>query len=146
MTINGSVYDYKFTANYENCSDNSNVGYMVSMINNFSLGTTTVLQVDANVVGPTVLTQGSEEAYCYFDIAIRQQLFKKQLSLSLVAHDILRTAKYTNYRLSPTLNSTTFVRPKYPNIVLSLSYAFNTKQKAHTGAATKGAIFDGKDF
>ena len=146
MTINGSVYDYKFTANYENCSDNSNVGYMASMINNFSLGTTTVLQVDANVVGPTVLTQGSEEAYCYFDIAIRQQLFKKQLSLSLVAHDILRTAKYTNYRLSPTLNSTTFVRPKYPNIVLSLSYAFNTKQKAHTGAATKGAIFDGKDF
>ena len=146
MTINGSIYDYKFTADYENCSDNSNVGYMASMINNFSLGTTTSLQVDAFVVGPTVLTQGSENAYCYFDVALRQQLFKKRMSLSLVAHDILRTAKYTNYRISPTLNSTTHVRPKYPNIVLSLSYAFNTKQKAHTGAATKGAIFDGKDF
>ena len=146
MTINGSIYDYKFTADYENCSDNSNVGYMASMINNFSLGTTTSLQVDAFVVGPTVLTQGSENAYCYFDVALRQQLFKKRMSLSLVAHDILRTAKYTNYRRSPTLNSTTHVRPKYPNIVLSLSYAFNTKQKAHTGAATKGAIFDGKDF
>lgn len=146
MTINGSIYNYKFTADYENCSDNSNVGYMASMINNFSLGTTTSLQVDAFVVGPTVLTQGSENAYCYFDVALRQQLFKKRMSLSLVAHDILRTAKYTNYRISPTLNSTTHVRPKYPNIVLSLSYAFNTKQKAHTGAATKGAIFDGKDF
>ena len=53
----------------------------------------------ANVIGPTVLTQGREEAYCYFDIALRQLLFKKRVSLSLVAHDILRTAKYTNFRI-----------------------------------------------
>ena len=146
MAISGSVFDYKFTANYKNCSDNANVGYMASMINNFSLGNTTSMQVDANVIGPTVLTQGREEAYCYFDIALRQLLFKKRVSLSLVAHDILRTAKYTNFRISPTLNSTTYVKPKYPNIVLSIGYAFNTNQKTHTGAATKGAIFDGKDF
>ena len=26
------------------------------------------------------------------------------------------------------------------------NFTINTKQKTHTGAATKGAIFDGKDF
>ena len=146
MNINGSVFDYKFDADYEGCTDSENTGYTVSMINNFTLGRTSRLQFDANVVGPTVLTQGREDAYCYFDLAFRQQLFKNKISASIVAHDVFRTARYNNYRISPTLNSTTHVRPRYPNIVLSLSYVFNSKHKEHTGAVSKGAVFDGKDF
>lgn len=146
MNINGSIYDYKFDADYEGCTDSKNTGYTASMINNFTLGRTSRLQFDANVVGPTVLTQGREDAYCYFDLAFRQQLFKNKISASLVAHDLFRTARYNNYRISPTLNSTTHVRPRYPNIVLSISYVFNSKHKEHTGAVSKGAVFEGKDF
>ena len=146
MNINGSVFDYKFVADYAGCTDATNTGYTASMINNFTLGRTSRLQFDANVVGPTVLTQGREDAYCYFDLAFRQQLFKNKLSASLVAHDLFRTARYNNYRISPTLNSVTHVRPRYPNIVLSLSYVFNSKLKEHTGAVSKGAVFEGKDF
>lgn len=146
MNINGSVFDYKFVADYAGCTDATNTGYTASMINNFTLGRTSRLQFDANVVGPTVLTQGREDAYCYFDLAFRQQLFKNKISASLVAHDVFRTARYNNYRMSPTLNSVTHVRPRYPNIVLSLSYVFNSKLKEHTGAVSKGAVFEGKDF
>jgi hypothetical protein len=117
------------------------------MMNNFTLGKYTRLQFDANFIGPTVLTQGREDAYCYFDLALRQQLFKSRMSASLVFHDIFRTARYDNYRISPTLNSTTHVRPRYPNIMLSISYAFNSKPKEHGGGAvSKGAVFEGKDF
>lgn len=146
ITLNGSLYDYKFTADYAGCSDATNTGYAVAMINNFTLGRTTRLQVDANVVGPTTLSQGREDAYYYFDIALRQQLLGNRLTASVVMHDALRTARYDNYRISPTLISTTHVKPKYPNIVLSLSYAFNSKHKEHSGAVTKGTIFEGKDF
>ncbi|MBR5863622.1 MAG: TonB-dependent receptor [Alistipes sp.] len=146
ITLNGSLYDYKFTAKYEGCTDATNTGYAASMINNFTLGKSTRLQVDANVVGPTVLSQGREDAYYYFDVALRQQLFSNRLTASVVMHDILRTARYDNYRISPTLNSVTRVKPKYPNIVFSLSYAFNSKHKEHTGAVTQGTIFEGKDF
>ena len=146
MNINGSLFDYKFDADYEGCTDATNTGYTASMINNFTLGRTSRLQFDANVVGPTVLTQGREDAYCYFDLAFRQQLFKNKISASIVAHDVFRTARYNNYRISPTLNSTTHVRPRYPNIVLSVSYVFNSKHKEHTGAVSKGAVFEGKDF
>ena len=146
MNINASLFDYKFTANYEGCTSSANTGYAATMINNFTLGKNSRLQFDANVVGPTVLTQGREDAYCYFDLAYRQQLFKNKISASVVVHDIFRTARYDNYRISPTLNSTTHVRPKYPNIVLSISYAFNAKHKEHTGAVSKGAVFEGKDF
>lgn len=146
ITLNGSLYDYKFTANYEGCSDATNTSYTLSMINIFTLGRTTRLQVDGNVVGPTILSQGREDAYYYFDVALRQQLFGNRLTASIVMHDVLRTARYNNYRTSPTLISTTHVKPKYPNIVLSLSYAFNSKHKEHSGAVTKGTIFEGKDF
>lgn len=146
ITLNGSLFDYKFTADYEGCSDARNTSYTLAMINNFTLGSTTRLQVDANVVGPTVLSQGREDAYYYFDVALRQQLFNKRLTASLVMHDILRTARYNNYRISPTLISTTHVKPKYPNIVLAISYAFNSKHKEQSGAVTKGTIFEGKDF
>ena len=146
MNVNASLFDYKFDADYEGCTDSKNTGYTASMINNFTLGRTSRLQFDANVVGPTVLTQGREDAYCYFDLAFRQQLFKNKISASIVAHDVFRTARYNNYRISPTLNSTTHVRPRYPNIVLSISYVFNSKHKEHTGAVSKGAVFEGKDF
>lgn len=146
MNVNASLFDYKFDADYEGCTDSKNTGYTASMINNFTLGRTSRLQFDANVVGPTVLTQGREDAYCYFDLAFRQQLFKNKISVSIVAHDVFRTARYNNYRISPTLNSTTHVRPRYPNIVLSISYVFNSKHKEHTGAVSKGAVFEGKDF
>ena len=146
MNVNASLFDYKFDADYEGCTDSKNTGYTASMIKNFTLGRTSRLQFDANVVGPTVLTQGREDAYCYFDLAFRQQLFKNKISASIVAHDVFRTARYNNYRISPTLNSTTHVRPRYPNIVLSISYVFNSKHKEHTGAVSKGAVFEGKDF
>ena len=146
MTINGSVFDYKFTSRYEGSTDNANTSYTASMINNFTLGKTTQMQFDANVVGPTVLTQGREEAYCYFDLAIRQILLKNKLSVSLVVHDMFRTAKYDNYRISKTLQSKTYIKPRYPNIMLSLGYTFNSKQKQHSGKVSTGAMFEGKDF
>ena len=148
MTVNGSVFRYRFTSEYEGCADASNTSYAVGWINNFSIGKTTRVQFDANVVGPTVLTQGREEAYCYFDLAVRQQLWRDKVSASLVVHDIFRTARYDNRRATPTLVSTTHVRPYYPNIVLSLSYAFNAAERRApaSGAVSSGASFVGKDF
>lgn len=147
MTINASLFDYKFTPDYEGCTSSGNTSYSASLINSFAIGRTTRMQLDANVVGPTVLTQGREDAYYYFDIAVRQQLVKNRLSASLVVNDVFRTARYNNYRISPTLNSTTHVRPLYPNIVLSLNLSFNAAtHKEHSGSVSSGAVFEGKDF
>ena len=147
MTLNGSVFNYKFTADFKGSSDSENTSYSASWINNFTLGPTTRLQFDANFVGPNVLTQGREEAYCYFDLAIRQDLFKKRLYLSFVAHDLFRTARYDHIRDSQTLKATTFVKPRYPHLTLSLSYNFNSAaRKEQTGAVSSGAAFTGKDF
>ena len=147
MTVNGSVFGYKFTSRYEGCIDNSNTNYAFSMINNFSAGRNTSIQFDANVVGPAVLTQGREKGYCYFDLALRRNLFGNRVTAAVVAHDVFRTARYRNSRVTPGLISSTYVRPKYPNIVLSLGYSFNAaSRKEHSGAVSSGAVFEGKDF
>lgn len=144
--INGSIFGYKFTGKYEGCTSDSNTSYSASLINNFTLGPTTKMQFDANFVGPTVLAQGREKAYCYFDFAMRQQLMKNKLSASLVVHDVFHTARYYSTRFTNGLESFTNVRPKFPNIALSVTFNFNSTLKEKQGAVSGGAQFIGSDF
>jgi hypothetical protein len=147
MVMNGSAFHYKFNSTFDGCSDASILSYAFSMINNFNIGKSSKLQFDANFVGPRILSQGREDAYFYFDLAFRQPLAKNRLQLGLVAHDIFRTAKYYSIRRSSTLDSDTYVSPKYPNIILSLTYSFNgSGHKEKGGSVSSGAVFEGKDF
>jgi outer membrane receptor protein involved in Fe transport len=147
LAVNGSVYHYRFISTFAGSSDASIISSGFSMMNNFNLGRTTRMQFDANYVGPRVISQGREKGYIYFDLAVRQALMKSRLAASLVFHDMFRTAKYYSSRISPTLVSETFVRPKYPHIVLSLTYTFNSSgNKEKSGAVSSGAMFEGKDF
>ena len=146
-TVNADVHNYRFTSHYEGCTSAHGWTYAVGCINQVAATPTTSLQFDGHVVGPQRLTQGRERAYCYFDLAARQQLMHGRMSISLVAHDVLRTARYHNWRTTPTLSSETRVRPHYPNLTLSVSYFFNTTSKeSHSGAVSKGAVFERKDF
>ena len=147
MTMNGSIFHYRFVSTFVGSTDASILSSGFSMMNNFNIGRTTRLQFDANYVGPRVISQGKEKGYVYFDLAVRQPLLKNRLAASLVFHDMFRTAKYYSSRISPTLISETFVRPKYPHVVLSLTYNFNSAgNKEKTGAVSSGAVFEGKDF
>ena len=147
LAVNGSVYHYRFISTFAGSSDASIISSGFSMMNNFNLGRTTRMQFDANYVGPRVISQGREKGYIYFDLAVRQALMKNRLAASLVFHDMFCTAKYYSSRISPTLVSETFVRPKYPHIVLSLTYTFNSSgNKEKSGAVSSGAMFEGKDF
>ena len=147
MTMNGSIFHYRFVSTFVGSTDASIMSSGFSMMNNFNIGRTTRLQFDANYVGPRVISQGKEKGYVYFDLAVRQPLLKNRLAASLVFHDMFRTARYHSSRISPTLVSDTFVRPKYPHVVLSLTYNFNSAgNKEKTGAVSSGAVFEGKDF
>ena len=114
-------------------------------MNSFQASKKTRIQFDSYAVGPRILTQGREKAYAYFNLGIRHQMSKDRLTLSMVAHDIFHTARYYNSRTAPGLMSRTTVRPKYPNVVLSLTWNFNSSsQKGSSSSGT--ALFEGKDF
>lgn len=148
MTVNASGYHYNFHATYEGCHNSHGLSGQVGWINNFSVAKNMSLQFDGHVMAPRQLTQGRESAYCYFDLAARQTLLGKRLSIGLVAHDLLHTARYHSRRHTDYLVSETWVRPKYPSITLSLSYHFRQQgNKSHMGKAlSPDAEFTGKDF
>ncbi len=141
----GSLFDYRFVSRNEACSDARGFYYQANWINSFQASKTTRIQFDAYAVGPKILTQGREKAYAYFNFGVRQQMLKDRLTLSMVAHDVFHTARYFNTRTAPGLMSRTTVRPKYPNVVLSLTWNFNSSN--HKGPSASGTnLFEGKDF
>lgn len=109
------------------------------------MGKDSRLQFDGHFIGPKSLTQGKEHGYAYFNLAFRQQFLKGKLAFAAVANDVFHTAKYYNRRTSAGLSSETWVRPKYPNIVFSLSYIFNAGGK-HSSSTGSGSLFEGRDF
>ena len=146
LTLNGSAFNYDFKAKHPGCTDADGFSYQVGWLNVFSLAANTKVQFDGHLIGPKTLTQGKEHGYCYFNLAFRQQLCKGKLSLSAVANDVFHTAKYYNRRMTESLRSETWVRPKYPNIMFSLSYNFNSSSKSSHSNTGNGSLFEGKEF
>ena len=147
LTASGTVSLYNYRATYEGCTNAHGTTGTAGCINTFRLARNTSLQFDGHFVGPQYLTQGRESAYFYFDLAARQSLLGGKLQLGLVWHDAFHTARYHSLRTAKLLSSETWVRPTFPNIVLSVSYRFRQPSaKAKEGALSNGAEFVGKDF
>ena len=145
-TLNGSLFKVDFQATCPVCTDRSGSITLLSWINAFTLPADTRLQLDAHYVGPRVLTQGSENAYWYADLAARRPFFRQRLTLSLVAHDVFHTACYRNIRECDGLTSITVVRPVWPNVVLSAAWNFNASRQKSSDTPTTGNLFEGKEF
>ena len=144
-TLASSVFHYEFMSENEACTDASGYFYLVNWVNAFNAAKKTKVQFDSHFVGPKILSQGNEKSYYYFDLAIRQQLLNDKITLSLVTYDIFRTARYENERITSGLSSFTSVHPKYPSIMLSLNYNFNSSKHKSTSVSSPG-LFEGKDF
>ncbi len=154
-TLNAGGFHYKFTAtatagaDYVGCHNSDGLTGQVGWLNTFHVAKNTSVQWDAHVVGPRNLTQGRECAFYYFDLAARQSLLNGKLHLGLVARDVFHTARYHSRRYSDFLSSETWVRPRYPNITLSLTYHFRqpaAKQKNASTTISDTPEFVGKDF
>ena len=144
-SVGGCLFDYKFTAENEVCTDREGLHWFANWTNAFSIRKSTKIQFDTHVVGPKILSQGSEKAYFFFDAAVRQDLLKNRMTIALVGHNIFRTAKFNNELMAPGLISHTTVMPIYPNLVLSLTYNFNSSShKAASSTSTE--LFEGKNF
>ena len=112
--------------------------------NRFRAGKYTLVQLDGSFVGPSVTTQGRSESYFYANLAVRQQLFNRRLTATLAMRDVFRTAKYVNDINTPDLRSITRIKPKYPQITLTLGWTFNSyKDKSKPEKEDRNEMFEG---
>ena len=100
--------------------------------------------MDGSFVGPSVTTQGRTDAYWYANVAVRQQLCNRKLTATLAFRDIFRSAKYISDIQTADLRSLTRIKPKYPQITLTLSWTFNSfKAKSTQAKEDRSEMFEG---
>ena len=144
-TVNGNLYHYK-VKNEQAAGGNTSTStnYDILWNNLFDLGKYTRLQLDGSFVGPSVTTQGRTDAYWYANLAVRQQLFNRRLTATLAFRDIFRSAKYVSDIQTADLHSLTRIKPKYPQITLTLSWTFNSyKAKSNATREDRSEMFEG---
>lgn len=144
-TLNGNVYHYK-VKNEQAAGGNTSksTNYDILWNNHFNIGKYTRIQVDGSFVGPSVTTQGRTDSYWYANIAVRQQLFDRRLTALLAFRDIFRSAKYVSDIQTADLRSLTRIKPKYPQITLTLSWTFNSfKAKSSESKEDRSEMFEG---
>ena len=144
-TVNGNLYHYK-VKNEQAAGGNTSTStnYDILWNNLFDLGKYTRLQLDGSFVGPSVTTQGRTDAYWYANLAVRQQLFNRRLTATLTFRDIFRSAKYVSDIQTADLRSLTRIKPKYPQLTLTLSWTFNSyKAKSNATREDRSEMFEG---
>ena len=144
-TVNGNLYHYK-VKNEQAAGGNTSTStnYDILWNNLFDLGKYIRLQLDGSFVGPSVTTQGRTDAYWYANLAVRQQLFNRRLTATLAFRDIFRSAKYVSDIQTADLRSLTRIKPKYPQITLTLSWTFNSyKAKSNATREDRSEMFEG---
>ncbi|WP_106828281.1 TonB-dependent receptor domain-containing protein [Parabacteroides pacaensis] len=144
ININGSLYHYKVVNKLELGGRNEkSTNYEISWNNSFQAAKYTRIQLDGNFVGPSVTTQGKTNAFCYINLAVRQQFFNRRLTGTLAFRDVFNMARYTSNITQYDLNSITHIKPKYPVITLTLSYTFNNFKTKATQNRNDHDLFEG---
>ena len=151
ITANGSAYYYALDVyddaelNYGLKDDNA-FNYEITLQNSFIVSKNTRLQFDTNLIGPSITSQGRQDPYYYFDLSLRQKLFKERVNMTLNFRYMFNTARYDKRLTSTALESITRIKPRYPEISLTLSYAFNNYKLRDTNADTSRDLFEGSSF
>ena len=118
---------------FYNLIDASNLGYsakktVVSMSMNFNMTIAftknTMLQVSSNYRSPRLTPQGKSFGTYVFNSGIRQDLFKKKLSVTLTGSDLFKTLRQKNEINTPFLNQLSIGRRDARIFYLGLSYRF----------------------
>lgn len=144
ININGSLYHYKVENKLElGGRSEKSTNYEISWNNSFAAARYTRIQLDGNFVGPSVTTQGKTNAFCYINLAVRQQFFNRRLTGILSFRDVFNMARYTSHITQYDLNSITRIKPNYPVITLTLSYTFNNFKLKTSQQRDNHDLFEG---
>ena len=146
VTLSANLYNYRIKNELAaGGKDESSTNYSLLWNNALDAGKYTKIQFDGNFVGPSVTTQGKTDAFWYVNLAVRQQMLNRKVTSTLAFRDLLGSARYNSNINTGNLQSVTRIKPKFPNISLTLSYVFNsyrdTSQKGKQ--ETQHDLFEG---
>ena len=133
LTINSSVnvFNYSIYGTLYNKDISASTNTWNARINStFKIKANTKIQISANYDAATIEAQEKESASYMIGLAIKQDFFKRKLSVTLNMRDIFNTWKRDSYTYGENFVEHDEFKSKYPMLMLSLSYKINNyKQK-----------------
>ncbi len=128
-----NFYNYRLIGNINDEAVASNSNNWSAKLNaNFKLKNNFKIQWSGIYRSPTTTAQGSRKGFAYTNLAIRKDFFKRRLSATLSARDLLGTAKYESTSRSQFFYSHSTFKRESPIISLSVSYLINNYKKKRT--------------
>lgn len=122
----GNLYDYRISGIILNEAFSTKSFNWSARFNNIVKATpTTQLQLNAMWNSPTVSPQGRREGFLSVDVAARQELLNKQLSLTLQLQNILGTARHEFSSSGPGFSSYRDRKMESPVVMLTLRLSIN---------------------
>lgn len=130
VNLMGNLYNYKVEGllNSQNFSRQS-FNWTTRVNNVFKISDLTQFQINTMYNSPSVSSQGRSEGYFSTDIAIRQDLFSRLLTLTLQIRDLLGTAKHEFTSRGIDFYSYDYFDRESPMVMLNVRFNFNNFKK-----------------
>jgi outer membrane receptor protein involved in Fe transport len=126
FNLMGNVYRYQIVGQlYGKDINTTSTNWHTRLSNTFTITKTTKLQIDGMYNSPTVSAQGRREGFLFTNMAVRQDLFKNKLNITLSVRDLFSTAKFEFESQGPDFYSKTKFNQRPRIVSLSLSYKIN---------------------
>jgi len=124
--IMGNLYYYQVKGVlYDEPFDNTSLNWGSRLYNTFKVAEFTNIQLTGNYISPSVSAQGKRYGYYVVNAAVKQEFFKRKLSLTLQARDLFGTAVFESINEGPDFSNYFYAKRNAPLISLSASFKIN---------------------
>jgi outer membrane cobalamin receptor len=124
--IMGNLYYYQIKGEiYNESFDNTSLNWGSRFNNSFKVAEFTHIQLTGNYVSPSVSAQGKRYGYYMVNAAVKQEFFKRKLSLTLSARDLFGTAVFESIDEGPYFSNYFYAKRNAPMVSLSVSFKIN---------------------
>jgi len=126
LNLTGDVYDYRIQGNlFDQSFARESFDWNIKCSNDLTITTSTELQLNIRYHSPSVTAQGKWNGYFTTDLAAKQNLIGKMLSLNLQVRDLLHTGGWEFYSQGTDFYNYFHFKRESPQIMLDLKYNFN---------------------
>ncbi len=126
LNLMGDVYDYRKEGVYDGVDfSQHSFNWNARMNNVVKIGNNTRVQIDFNYRSKSVTTQGYEKAFLTANVALKQELFNRNLTATFQARNVLNTIKRENVTEGPSFYTNNTFKPQWPQLSIVLSYKMN---------------------
>ncbi|HLO57430.1 MAG TPA: outer membrane beta-barrel family protein [Bacteroidales bacterium] len=131
LNLTGNLFRYQLNGQVEGRDVTStSTTWRTNLNTMFKLKWDTRLQFTTIYNGPSNTLQGERKGFFIANAAIRKELFKKQMTVSLNARDIFSTGKFSFTSQGSTFYTKNTFRRESPVIMLNLSWRLNNYKQS----------------